>query len=313
MRKPIMLALAVSAVFNSVAFAATSPSALEACLATQAPTDPQDEVQLFRQLQIKGPQMMSGVQRIYYGKNLDQYGDLRLPAGKGPFPVVIIVHGGLWMSSVNSDYMAPIAQMLTEAGYATWNIEYSRIGSGGEWPGSFNSVGAAADYVKVLAEKYPLKIDEVLAVGHSSGGHYALWLAGRHKIKPGAMLYSEHPLPLKGVISLDGTPDIEAFAGLPRGKVIIPKLLGNGTNTEMSERYSQASPAQLLPLGVQQFFITEQSDRWPSMSAYITKGQGMGDKIGYQMLCPANHFTTTDSGNSQVRQLILDTAKSMVK
>ena len=270
------------------------------------------EVALFYKLASRGASSMGGVTRIYYGKGLDQYGDLRLPPGHGPFPLAIIVHGGSWQASVNSDYIAPVAQTLTHAGIATWNIEYSRLGSGGEWPGSFTSVAAAADYVRVLAQRYPIDLHRVITVGHSSGGHYALWLAARHNLKPESPLYSANPLPLRGVVSLDGTPDLEAFAALPRGKTVIPALLGAGGDPQWQTRYAQTSPVDLLPLGVPQYFLTEESDRLPSIMAYIHKSEASGDKVTYDIACPPNHFTTTDTGQPIITRSIVTAARKMV-
>jgi acetyl esterase/lipase len=274
------------------------------CLATQKPATAEEEFSLFYKLQVRAPSVMQNVTRLYYGKKLDQYGDLRLPPGPGPFPVAVVVHGGAWVAVANSDYMAPVADLLTKAGIATWNIEYSRIGTGGGWPGSFTSVGMAADYLRELAKIYPLDLNRVITVGHSSGGHYALWLAGRRNVRSSSDIYMPNPLAIRGVLSLDGTPDIEAFGNLPRGRKIIPQLLGDGPTSEIADRMKDASPLALLPLKAKQIFITEQSDRLPSMLDYIVKAQSMGDTVKYDVICPGNHFTTTDTENIEVKEKI---------
>lgn len=269
------------------------------------------EVEQFYKLQTAGPANMGHVTRLYYGKGLDQYGDLRLPAGKGPFPLAIVVHGGSWTAAVNSDYIAPVATLLTQAGFATWNIEYSRLGSGGEWPGSFKSVGAAADFARVLAKSYPIDLHRVIAIGHSAGGQYALWLAGRHNIKPDAVTYQADPLALSGVISLDGTPDLAAFAALPRGKTVIPTLLG-APSEDWKSHLAESSPVEMLPLGVPQYFLTENSDRLPSLLAYIEKSKADGDLVNYDIACPPSHFTTTDPTIPVIASTIVAEAKKLV-
>ncbi|MFN8515407.1 MAG: alpha/beta hydrolase [Chloroflexia bacterium] len=123
-------------------------------------------------------------ERLAYGTDPLHFGDLRLPAGPGPHPLVIFVHGGFWRAEYALDYFGHACANLAADGIATWNIEYRRIGNhGGAWPGTFLDVAAAADHVRALALDYPIDTDRVIAVGHSAGGHLALWLAGPNRIE----------------------------------------------------------------------------------------------------------------------------------
>ena len=80
--------------------------------------------------------------------------------------------------------MTPLARDLAARGFAAWNIEYRRVGQeGGGWPGTLEDVAAAADAVPGLDGVDPSR---VVTVGHSAGGHLALWLAARHRIAAGA-------------------------------------------------------------------------------------------------------------------------------
>ncbi len=118
--------------------------------------------------------------RLSYGTDEFQFGDLRLPKGAGPHPVAIVIHGGCWMSEYGLSYMGHLSAALTEAGVATWCVEYRRVGNqGGGWPGTFEDVARAADHLRKIAKTYPLDLNQVIAVGHSAGGHLALWLAAR--------------------------------------------------------------------------------------------------------------------------------------
>lgn len=61
------------------------------------------------------------------------------------------LHGGFWQSSHGLDLGAGIGADLARRGWAAWNVEYRRIGSGGGWPATFADVAAAVDHVRVLA------------------------------------------------------------------------------------------------------------------------------------------------------------------
>jgi acetyl esterase/lipase len=87
-----------------------------------------------------------GAQRIAYASGALQFAELRLPTTQPPHPVAIVVHGGCWLAKLGNmderavalDNMRPLAAALTNAGIATWNVEYRRLGNeGGGWPGSF--------------------------------------------------------------------------------------------------------------------------------------------------------------------------------
>src|SRR5271165_2214099 len=143
--------------------------------------------------------------RLTYGADPNQFGDLRMPEGKGPHPVVVFIHGGFWRSAYDLGHAGHLCAALTKAGAATWNIEYRRVGNaGGGWPGTFQDIGVATDFLRTMAVKYQLDLTRVIVVGHSSGGHLALWLAARGKIPPKNPLYVRDPLTLKGAIDIDG-------------------------------------------------------------------------------------------------------------
>ena len=93
--------------------------------------------------------------RIPYGPSPLQFGDLRIPEGQGPFPVVVVVHGGCWLSEYSLDHIAGFCAALTDVGFATWSLEYRRVGDeGGGWPGTFKDVAGGADYLRDLAKDY---------------------------------------------------------------------------------------------------------------------------------------------------------------
>lgn len=118
------------------------------------------------------------VRTIAYGPHPSQVGELYLPEGDGPFPVIVLFHGGYWSALWDRRGTTRLADALVGEGYAVWNVEYRRLGEeGGGWPGTFDDVSAAVD---VLPELDPaLDLTRVQVVGHSAGGQLAVWVAGR--------------------------------------------------------------------------------------------------------------------------------------
>src|SRR5438552_486680 len=90
--------------------------------------------------------------RIAYGEDPNQFGELRIPAGKGPHPVVIFIHGGYWRAAYDLSHAGHLCAALTRAGFATWSLEYRRVGQpGGGYPGTMDDVRNGALHVKKLS------------------------------------------------------------------------------------------------------------------------------------------------------------------
>src|SRR5215472_590357 len=127
-------------------------------------------------------------QRFAYGPDPVQFVELRVPEAAGPHPVAIVVHGGFWRNIYGLDYIRPVCDSLTAAGIVTWNLEYRRLGNpGGGWPGTFEDVAAGAEYLRSIAAQFNLDLHRVISIGHSAGGHLALWLASQGKLLSGAI------------------------------------------------------------------------------------------------------------------------------
>ncbi|MFN0123274.1 MAG: alpha/beta hydrolase family protein [Blastocatellia bacterium] len=229
--------------------------------------------------------------RIPYGSDPLQFGDLRLPAGKGPHPVVIVVHGGCWFAEYDLNHLAAFCDALTKAGVATWSLEYRRIGDkGGAWPGTFHDVARGADYLRDLAKTYPLELKRVVVIGHSAGGHLALWLAARKKLAKDSELYQPDPLPLSGVVSLAGISDLRKYS--PRCDDAVNKLMGGGPD-QYAARYRQVSPLEMLPLKVPLRLIHGARDSIVPLDmarAFETEAKAKGDQASLTVLDNAGHF-----------------------
>lgn len=185
--------------------------------------------------------------RVAYGSSPEQFGELRLPSGAGPHPVVVLIHGGCWRAEYDVTHVAPLATALADDGWAVWAIEYRRVGSpGGGWPGTFQDVSAAIDHLRVLAGTHPLNLSRLVFAGHSAGGHLALWSAARGMLPKGSPIASPNPLLPQGVVALAGITDLTTYAS-PNGcgSAVVP-LMGGDAKT-MGDRYAQASPVTTVP------------------------------------------------------------------
>jgi acetyl esterase/lipase len=225
------------------------------------------------------PHRPANVRIVYDQTPYTSFGDLRLPQGDPPdggWPVVVYIHGGGWAVDFPLDYAAPFLEKLTEqARVATWSLEFRRIGntpgagslaadggspsifpaldSSGGWPNTFLDVGKGTDYLRNIAGTYHLNLNRVIVMGHSSGGHLAAWVAARHNLPPTSDLYVPDPLPVIGVVGQEGKFNLAAE--ILGGRTDVYELLGTMDPATLASRYAEASPIELLPLGVPERLI----------------------------------------------------------
>jgi acetyl esterase/lipase len=246
----------------------------------------------------------NNVLRLAYGPEKLHFGELHLPDTPGPHPVAILIHGGFWRVPYDYTLMTGLADDLAARGIAAWNIEYRRIGDpNGGWPNTLLDVASAADFVRTIAESYHLDLQQVVPIGHSAGGHLALWLAARPRIPQSSVLArsstqakEDIPLAVSGAISLAGVSDLLMGWQRKLGNGAVAELIG-GSPDAMPERYAAASPAEMLPLGVPQVLIHGTADdRVPfDMSeAYTAKAQAAGDYARLITLPRVDHFALID-------------------
>lgn len=246
---------------------------------------------------------------IAYGDDPLQVGELRLPAGEGPFPVAIVIHGGCWTKSIGAtrEYMQPLASALTANGIATWNVEYRQMGDAGAgWPGTFLDWGAAADHLRALADRYPLDLSQVTAIGHSAGAHAALFLASRQRLPEDSEIRGDRPLPIQAVVSLDGPADLAA------GRMAAAEICGvdgieavmGGLPEAVPQRYQQGSPAALLPLGVPQLIVSSVIMPPDQGEAYRSAALRAGDAAELLVLKNSGHFDMTAPGTASWEMLL---------
>lgn len=226
------------------------------------------------------------MERIAYGNDPLQFGELRIPAGsnEGSHPLAIVIHGGFWRAKYDLSYIVPVCEALTDAGIATWNIEYRRIGNpGGGFPGTLDDVRLATAQVWTIAADHNLDLNRIIAIGHSAGGHLAVWTAADSKR-------------LSGVISLAGVLDLRRAWELKLSNTVVAEFLG-GSPDEVPERYSSASPIEQLPLGISQVLIHGTADASVPLEIgerYARAAKLRGEDAQLVVLEGAGHFEVVD-------------------
>jgi acetyl esterase/lipase len=215
-----------------------------------------------------------------YGADRSQRGDLHLPSGEGPHPVIVLIHGGSWQRRYGRAVMRAIAAALVMRGWAVWNIEYRRIGNGGGWPETFADVAAAIDRLDGLHPALDLRRVDVL--GHSAGGHLALWAAGRTGLPTGApgAIAGRARVPIARVVALAGVCDLAGAYRQWHGGAV--RALMGGSPDRLPERYEVADPIRRVPLSVPALLVHGVLDETVSVNlsrAYASAARAAGADV----------------------------------
>ncbi|MBA3594034.1 MAG: alpha/beta hydrolase [Polaromonas sp.] len=193
-------------------------------------------------------------QQISYGAAQSQGIDVFLPAGAGPHPVAIMIHGGCWSDfpGAGREQVRALAADWARRGVAVWSVGYRRANeTGGGYPNLYLDVATAVDRLRSEAPRLGIDPTRSVLAGHSAGGHLALWAASRTRLPAASPLRraGHQPLSVRGVVSIAGVGDLAAFAPhLPGscGRGILQRLMGSGPDP-----YADVSPARLgLPESV---------------------------------------------------------------
>ncbi len=237
------------------------------------------------------------VKNIAYGETPQQYGVLTLPGGTGdvPYAVVAFIHGGFWRNAFDLSLAEPQVADAVAHGYATWNIEYRRVGdSGGGYPGTLNDISVAIDHLAKFNAL--LDLDAVTVVGHSAGGHLALWAGQRtNPLVSPRLVVGQAPVVDFGRSMGLGDGAIEAFMG--------------GPAEALPAAYAVADPARLLPVKVPQLIVQGKRDtRVPAevVAPYAVEAGKLVTYVEYEF---EDHFSiiTVDSiAWHRVRQAIAE-------
>ena len=236
--------------------------------------------------------------RTSYGEDPSQFAELRFPTGKGPFPLLFVVHGGFWQSRYDLWHIGHLCAAFTSKGIITCNIEYRRIGNpGGGWPGTFQDISLSTHSIVETTSSDP-RFDHARTaiLGHSAGGHLALWLAGSHRISEGSPIHVDQKQAVTKAISLAGVSDLRLAWKQRLGHGIVTRLMG-GTPNEVPDRYDACSPIELLPTGASQALIHGTDDDtvpFFQSEAYVEKAEKLGDWPTLVKLNGVGHFELID-------------------
>jgi acetyl esterase/lipase len=231
-----------------------------------------------------------------YGSAPSQFAQLFRPAGRGPFPVVVLVHGGCWTVKFGGiEQMHNMAGALAAQGIAVWNVEYRRVDEdGGGYPGTYQDLNAALDRLALEAPRHQLDTTRMVAVGHSAGGQLVQWLAGRSKIDPASPLFHPQPLPVRNIISLGGLADLREQQALIKSSCDRDMVQLTGLpSAARPDVFADTNAAQLIPNGSRSVLITGELDTIspPHVAyAYAARAQTAGDQAEVLILPGASHY-----------------------
>ena len=232
---------------------------------------------------------MRFTERLRYGTGRHQFGTLHVPRSQSrPNGVVVLVHGGFWRWPFNRWVMALISHDAVRRGFAVLNVEYRRLGrfgGGGGWPATFDDVTDAVTTVSHRFPDLPLWV-----VGHSAGGHLALFAAAR---------LAEC---VDGVVSVSAPTDLRTMSR--RGSDAVDELVAGAP---LPDRWSLTSPIEMLPTGVPTVCVHGEDDTTvlPEMSVrYVEAALAAGDDARLVLVSGEGHRSVLLASSQTWRAVI---------
>lgn len=233
------------------------------------------------------PDQEDGMEIIRYGDDPAQRIELSRPSGtsKG---VVVVIHGGFWMAQFDLSLGRPLAASLAENGWTAANIEYRRVGNGGGWPETFDDVAAAID---ALADLDGVDVGGgVVTLGHSAGGHLAVWAAGRPQLTGSP--WATPRVAVTAAISQAGVLDLTAATADDLGGRALQQFMGG----VVDDRYALADPTAVIPLPVPVRCVHGRADENVPLSQsadYVRRATAAGADARLTEV-DGNHFVVID-------------------
>jgi acetyl esterase/lipase len=232
--------------------------------------------------------------RVHYGSGPLHFADLRLPKRKGASPVVMNIHGGFWRNKYDLTHAGHLCAGLTEKGFATWNVEYRRVGDpGGGWPGTFEDIQAAYRHIPEVAKQYHFDLHKIVVMGHSAGGHLAICLAA-------------HERSVKRAISLAGVVDLQAAFDRHLSNDAVVEFMG-GTPDQVPEHFLEADPLKLQVGHAKQWLIHGDADDVVPVDfsrRYAESKKQRGEHVRFIEIAKCGHFELIDPRSEPWKQVL---------
>jgi acetyl esterase/lipase len=246
----------------------------------------------------------SGVTQLVesYGDDPLRVGEWFAPAGTGPAPTVLLIHGGFWRQQYDRHIEDPVALDLAGRGYLCWNIDYRSAAE--PWPATLSDVAAGYDHLYHGELSDRVDPTRVALVGHSAGGHLVAWLAGRHRLSPGAPGYNPQARPPSLVIPQAGAVALTLAADQNLGSGATQALIG-GSPKDEPERYHVADPLTWLPTGVRTVLLHDRDDDIVPIGqseTYVAQATAVGDTSRLEVV-PGTHLSHIEPDSAACERL----------
>jgi len=222
---------------------------------------------------------LAPVERRWYGDDPSQFVDIAVPSADS-VGVVVSYHGGYWRAKYGLDLHDPILGHCVAQGWTVVNVEYRRVEPGGPgvWDEMSSDVIAAAELARQTST------GPLVALGHSAGGHLALWLAAQRRP------------PIDAVVALAPVTNLFLTDDLQLSDHATAQLFGTPAHGA-PERYREASPIHLLPLGVPQLVVHGPRDEavpYETAVEYVEAATQLGDDVTFVNPDAINHLDVID-------------------
>ncbi|MCK0113112.1 alpha/beta hydrolase [Ornithinimicrobium sp. F0845] len=193
---------------------------------------------------------------------------------------VVLVHGGFWRAAWDRSHLRATAEALAGQGYAVGLPEYRRSGMpGGTWPGPGEDLAAALEAIR----DDPGLPSPTVLVGHSAGGHLAVWLL--HRPEAAGVL---------GAVSLAGCLDLRMVGRLDLDDGAADALMGGGAWRQAD--FLGADPVDLGPAPVPVHLVHGRADEQVplAVSESWMARCGTAGRDTLTVLEDADHFDVID-------------------
>ena len=230
--------------------------------------------------------------RVYEGVNRNP------PGGGRGAPVIVLVHGGGFRGgSLNS--LQHVATHFAGLGFVAVNITYP-LSPEHTWPSGADAVAAAVEWISENISDYRGDTGRIFLMGHSAGGHLALWLGAQSQLSSDSEIKLNGLPTLNGIISLAGIIDLKAYFAPDGCGGNVINLMG-GTPESFPHRYRDGTPTSFLPLGIPQVLVQGENDDIVPVDhviSYYDRARSCRDDIKLYMIPDASHRDVISPENS---------------